>query len=395
MRRLFTLGFVGMLLSLFFSCEAQDSYRLTGKVQDLANGSTVTLSLAATHADEEIEAETTVQNGQFVFEGQLPEPRLYTMVITEPTGAQAYVQIMLENGNITFSAVKQSGADNRYMTLTEIKVEGSEADKLYREKMAMRDGLDKMYSDYHEKHQDILNKISEARKAGNQTLLDKLTNSDAYAVFAKAEHDFFDTVGKTINGAIVANGDSYWGPLLMLCNYNFFAPNDTASQQVYNNFSDAAKNSFYGQILKKQLFVESLKGKTLPEFILPDRDGKEFADATLREGKKCVLLDFWASWCGPCRKSIPQLKEIYGKYADQGLEIISISIDKNKADWTKAVDEEQLPWCCLLDTKNVFNEKYNGRAVPTFVLVDGQGIVVNDMLSVGELESAIQQQLGV
>ena len=81
----------------------------------------------------------------------------------------------------------------------------------------------------------------------------------------------------------------------------------------------------------------------VPDFKVKDKSGKEVALSTLRQGKKYVLIDFWASWCNPCRKEIPNLKKLYAQYSEKGFEIVSISIDQKKADWEKALKEEGLP----------------------------------------------------
>ena len=132
-------------------------------------------------------------------------------------------------------------------------------------------------------------------------------------------------------------------------------------------------------------------GAVAPDFTLPDVDGNPVTLFGLRG--KYVLIDFWASWCNPCRKSIPGLKDIYKEFADKGLEIISISIDKRNEDWQKALNEEQLPWPSLIDTKNVSKEKFDVRAVPTFFLVDENGMVVEDNLSVQEIRNKVKELL--
>ena len=92
---------------------------------------------------------------------------------------------------------------------------------------------------------------------------------------------------------------------------------------------------------------------------------------------KYILIDFWASWCAPCRKEIPNIKKQYAKYADKGFEVISISIDKKKADWEKALKEEQLKWPNFLDETGVA-QLYKVRAVPTMYLIDAEGRMVGE-----------------
>lgn len=85
-----------------------------------------------------------------------------------------------------------------------------------------------------------------------------------------------------------------------------------------------------------------------------------------------MLLDFWAFWCAPCRKFIPEMKELANNYADKGLVVISISIDDKKNDWLKAVEEENMPWQNLLDESEIGN-KYGVTAIPSVFLIDPKG----------------------
>lgn len=94
-------------------------------------------------------------------------------------------------------------------------------------------------------------------------------------------------------------------------------------------------------------------------------------------GEKYILIDFWASWCNPCRKEIPNLKNLYAKYADKGFQIISISIDKKKADWEKALQEEQLAWPNYLDTEGIAS-LYKVRFVPTMYLIDMNKTIIGE-----------------
>lgn len=92
---------------------------------------------------------------------------------------------------------------------------------------------------------------------------------------------------------------------------------------------------------------------------------------------KYLLIDFWASWCGPCRAAVPKLKELYSKYNDKGFEVVSISIDENKGAWEKAVKEEAMPWQQWLSPdKNKTMNTFLFSGIPTLYIVDREGKIV-------------------
>ena len=89
------------------------------------------------------------------------------------------------------------------------------------------------------------------------------------------------------------------------------------------------------------------------------------------KGKKVYIVDFWASWCVPCRKEIPNLKAIYERFSGKGLEIVSISIDKNDSAWRKAVTAENLTWPNGIDKQGI-KDMFNVNAIPAIFIVDGK-----------------------
>ncbi len=381
------------LSALTIACNAQKTYQITGNTQGFSDGATVRLTLAATHEDNpQTLAEGVIQNNTFTLTGSLEEPRL-CMIRIDDNNKYGVRNFMIKDGNITLTIVQSNSELGGYVSFKEFNVEGSDIDKEYRKRAGFRDTLDSIYNDYNNRGKEILDKVHAAKRSGNAEEVKRLQSTDAYKAFEKDDLDFFNLVEKTMFDEFKKNGESFWGPLLMLSNINYFTPNDPKFTSLYEGFSDEAKNSFYGKILKKQLYVEGLTGKANPGFSLPDRDDKVKSFTELSKGKKLVLIDFWASWCSPCRKSIPQLKEIYKDLSVKGLEIISVSIDKKKADWVKALDAEKLPWPCVLDTQDIFGEKYNGRAVPTFILVDSTGTVISDNLMIGDLRAMIESHL--
>ena len=148
---------------------------------------------------------------------------------------------------------------------------------------------------------------------------------------------------------------------------------------TYEAFSQEAKDSRYGRMVRDELYPAGKEGSKVPDFTVTDAEGKAITLAELCKGQKYILIDFWASWCNPCRKEIPNLKKIYAEYATKGFQIISISIDKKKADWEKALKEEQLVWPNFLDNGDVA-ATYKVKMIPTMYLIDANGILVAENL---------------
>lgn len=147
-------------------------------------------------------------------------------------------------------------------------------------------------------------------------------------------------------------------------------------------FSGPAKASSHYKALMNKLFVlENVQvGKPAPDFTLFKRDKHKFRLTTTRGS--VVMLDFWASWCVPCRAGIPDWKKVYAKYHAKGFNIISISDDRSWGNWVKALDQEQMPWTQVIDefpsksAPAIVGELYGMHTLPYFVLIDKKGEIV-------------------
>lgn len=136
-------------------------------------------------------------------------------------------------------------------------------------------------------------------------------------------------------------------------------------------------------------------GATAPEFAFPTQDGKLLGPKDYRG--KTLIIDFWASWCGPCIAEIPHLKKLYENYKDKGLEILSVSIDKDSKEWLKAVETIQMPWKQVL-SPNAGAELmslYQFNMIPFIILIDKDGKIVNKHLRGEALETAVKQLIGL
>lgn len=125
----------------------------------------------------------------------------------------------------------------------------------------------------------------------------------------------------------------------------------------------------------REAVMKTSVGQVVPDFSLPSMNGEEVAIRSFRG--KCVLLDFWASWCGPCIGEMPNVHKAYDLLHDKGFEVISISTDRKESDWRKVMKEKQMEhFVNLRDTKGVLHEIFNRDAIPFILLLDPQGRIV-------------------
>ncbi len=135
------------------------------------------------------------------------------------------------------------------------------------------------------------------------------------------------------------------------------------------------------------------EGNPAPEFTFQNEKGKTVNIKKLKG--KIIVLDFWASWCGPCRKEIPNVKKYYAEYKDKGVQFLSVSIDAKKDAWTKALKEEQMPWMqgWTPDAGKAVMNTYQFGGIPFIILIDKDGNIYRKNLRGEEIKNAIDDCL--
>jgi peroxiredoxin len=166
---------------------------------------------------------------------------------------------------------------------------------------------------------------------------------------------------------------------------------------LYKEVRDALAPKYAENPYVKHL-TERLKGvlapgMEAPEIAMSDPEGVTRRLSDLRG--KVVLIDFWASWCSPCRRENPNVVKLYNKYKDQGFEIFSVSLDKDGNAWRKAIKDDGLAWpnhvSDLKQWQSAAGRTYGIMSIPATVLVDREGKIIARNLRGAELEKQLQE----
>ncbi len=178
--------------------------------------------------------------------------------------------------------------------------------------------------------------------------------------------------------------------------FSFFQSDYSLLDEDFRQLPDWIKKTAGGKYIADK--IEGAKAvalnKPAPVFFKILADGNRIGLEDFRG--KFVLLDFWASWCVPCRKENPNLVKSYEKYKSRNFEIISVSIDEDKNAWRNASKEDKISWINLLDAKGNLDEiavKYGVQSVPANFLIDPNGVIIGKNLKIEELGKLLSERL--
>lgn len=338
------------LLASVMSISAQ-SYKVNGKAPGL-DGQKVYLI-----DDQKVNFDSaTVKDGVFSMEGKLT--RIGPTTVKIGTGREMF--LLCEVPVTVNVKADTTHIGEKVLTMPKVSVTGDQDQKLFKEMTKTQSA-------------EMLMMMAIAFLGEKDTLArDSLV--DLY-VQAKAEH-------KAFNDSVVEHfTDSYVSALVLLEQH---AKEMSAQefQPYYDRLSNRVKNSLLGKEIASK--IEQLKsigeGAEAPDFEVPTPDGKTLSLSSLKGKYKCLLIDFWASWCGPCLREAPNIQAVYKDYHDKGFEVLSVSIDDSKEKWLDAIEKHQLNWLHVSDLggwKSVVAKRYNVSAVPAMFLLDRNGVIVS------------------
>lgn len=250
---------------------------------------------------------------------------------------------------------------------------------------------------------DLIRRVQELQNAANTSpemaRINETFNAAAQrndeAAMEAARADYLKYIKKTndeIAALMVENSPS-------LAVINLLQGNTLDKDKYFDTFvavADVLRKEWpeYTQSKKFISLVDKLKttaiGQPAPEIALPNPEGEIVKLSSLRG--KYVLVDFWAKWCGPCRRENPNVVKAYHKYKDKGFTVYGVSLDRTREDWLKAIEEDQLTWTHVSDLKYWQSEAaktYGITAIPFSILLDPNGVIIDKNLR----DAALHQRL--
>ena len=342
------------------ACNAQSGYKVTGTVEGMPDGKAIIATVNGSTLDTLAKAD--VKNGSFEFTGNVSEPTgAYIMVI----GQRGAIPFMLENANITISA-GQAG----------LTVTGSEGQKIYDQFMAINATA-----------QQEAMKLQQEYQAANGDQAKIQAIQEAYAKIMT------DVQAKETE-LIKANPDSYVSAFVIASGMGQMEYEQL--KERYNLLGEKAKAGAQGKAIAAQIAkLESTAiGQIAPNFTITTPEGESISLYDIKG--KVKLIDFWASWCGPCRGENPHVVEIYKEYHPKGLEIFGVSLDNNKEAWVKAIADDGLVWKHGSDLKGWQSapaQLYSVTGIPHTVLLDENNKIIAKNLRGDELKQKIAELL--
>ena len=356
------------LIIIAIGCTTTPVYHIQGTIESDFEGK-VFLKKQVGYAYETIDS-AIVENKTFEFDGVVEFPDIYGMSFD---GQKATQKICLENVDYQIEIGE---------TIKDSKISGGEYQALmtdFTEEMGLLDTGERK----------LINLI------WRDTTVTKEEKDSLYVVLKELRENKMSLA----NSYIENNAGSPHAPVVLNIYIRNFLTVDQLDS-VHQTFTEEVKRSNTGSQIGKSIIGirQSAIGQPMIDFSLPGVDGEIIKLSDVVKDNKLVFIDFWASWCGPCRASIPELKRIYEKYHSKGLEFLAVSYDDDREKWIKAIEDEGFTW---INASNLVGwncstaQQYAVRGIPASVLITKDGIIAARSLRGQALEDKIVELLEI
>ena len=355
MHKLLVLAFAIFISTSCSNAGNGEKVLINGKVENPIAQGEIILEKFETGQVVPVVTVQTDGSGNFQMEVDVSEPGFYRLNVY----GQQFTTVVLNKDNLTVEADGQGGK--------KVVVKGSKD-------MEYINQLNQYMAGFSQKVQVFNQKYMEARNGGDVNLVESLTEEGMALETSKV--NYLKKMAWDMEGSIV--------PIMITEFFQDKSGEFPFLDSLANKLKGEIPNSTYVTAFSDnlELFRPAVSiGEIAPEISLPNPDGEVVSLSSLRG--KYVLLDFWAAWCGPCRRENPNVVAMYNKYHDKGFEVFSVSLDRTKDAWVKAIEKDGLDWTHVSDLKYFQSSaaiRYKVNSIPFALLLDPEGRVIGKNL---------------
>lgn len=359
-------------IALCFSCKKDTGYAVNGTIDESFNGKKVYIShLEENNATTKIDS-AVISEGKFKLDPQDTDRQYLAFLNIE--GISLNLPFIAENEAISMTVYKDS--------LRQSVIKGGAQNKVFKDYLNHLTETNKRISEGTQKAREAMSQGDTATISSIKMVREEIIENDKlYKINVAKEH-------KTSLVAVLALTDLT----------NLKTISSIEAKEMFDELSDEVKTSSLGKNLSKMLSARSATdiGAKAPDFSGPTPNGETLS---LKDALgKVTILDFWASWCKPCRIENPNVVRVYEKYHDKGLNIVGISLDKStqKESWLKAIEDDNLTWQHVSNLQfwqEPIAQQYGVRSIPATFILDENGVIIAKNLRGKDLEDKMAELL--